>query len=58
VIREGVNTGQILFNLVISDQFFDVNPDWQKKREQFVEDLKNDEFFTKNVTTALVTLNN
>lgn len=55
VIREWVHTEQLMVNLSIS--FANLNEDQTKLWEQLMEDLKNNEFLKKNVTTFVITYN-
>ena len=56
VIREWVNTGQVLVNLSVADNNLNecTTPLW----ETFMETLKNDEFLKENVTSFVMSYNN
>jgi len=56
VIREGINTGQILVNLSVADN----NLTWENTqiREQFLESLKSDTFLQENISTFVISYNN
>jgi len=57
VIREGVNTDQILVNLVIADQYLhDANK--TPIRNKLKQILLSDDFLQKSITTFVVTTNN
>jgi 23S rRNA (uracil1939-C5)-methyltransferase len=57
VIREGVNTDQLLVNLVVSDQFL-VDEDKKQSWNDLLLKFQQDEYLTKMVTTFVVTYNN
>lgn len=57
VIREGINTDQILLNLVVSDQLL-VSEDKKILWEKLISQIQNDEYIKKIVTTLVVTYNN
>ncbi|AHB40867.1 hypothetical protein P148_SR1C00001G0052 [candidate division SR1 bacterium RAAC1_SR1_1] len=57
VIREGINTQQILVNLVVSDQFL-VAEDKKALWETLLHHLQTDEYLKQTVTTLVVTYNN
>jgi tRNA/tmRNA/rRNA uracil-C5-methylase (TrmA/RlmC/RlmD family) len=56
VIRQGINTGQFLVNLSVSDD--NLKKNLITKRNSFLEKLKKDEYLKKNVTTFVITYNN
>ncbi len=57
VIREGINTDQMLVNLVVSDQFL-VAEDKKEFWETLLNQITNDEYIKQIVTTFVVTYNN
>lgn len=57
VIREGINTDQMLINLVVSDQFL-VAEDKKEFWETLLTQIQNDEYIKQTVTTFVVTYNN
>ncbi len=57
VIREWINTDQILVNLVVSDQLL-VDENKKDQREILLNQLQNDEYLKESITTFVVTYNN
>lgn len=57
IIREGINTDQILVNLVVSDQFLS-DEDKKTLWNELLDQLKTNEYIKKEVTTLVVTYNN
>jgi len=57
VIREWINTEQVLANLVVSDQFL-VAEDKKELWEVLLNQIQNDEYLKQTVTTFVVTYNN
>lgn len=57
VIREGINTEQVLINLVVSDQFL-VSEESKELWEILISQIQNDEYIKKIVNTLVVTYNN
>ncbi|MFZ2150816.1 MAG: 23S rRNA (uracil(1939)-C(5))-methyltransferase RlmD [Candidatus Absconditicoccaceae bacterium] len=56
VIREGVNTNQILVNLSVFED--SLKKTYNDKRNEFLETLQKDEFLKNNITTFVITYNN
>ncbi len=57
VIREGVNTQQLLVNLVVSDQYL-VEDEQKSQWDNLLEIIKNDSYLKDKVTSFVVTYNN
>ena len=57
VIREGINTGQLLVNLSVSDENLK-DQEQSHHREQFLETIKNDPLLKQQVTTMVISYNN
>ena len=57
VIREGINTGQLLVNLSVSDENLK-DQEQSHYREQFLETIKNDPLLKQQVTTMVISYNN
>lgn len=57
VIREGVNTKQIMINLVYASEQL-LTPSLQKQRDTLVQQFSQDAFLREHVTTFLLTTNN
>lgn len=57
VMREWVNTNQMLVNLVVSDDYL-VQDDAKNQRETLLETIQKDKFIKENITTIVVTYNN
>jgi len=57
VMREWINTDQLLINLAVSEDFIDRT--WQQKlRQNINKELENNVFLKDNITTFLITNNN
>lgn len=57
VIREGVNTGQILVNLSVADNNL-ASHEQTQLREHFLEKIKADPFLQEQVSTLVISYNN
>lgn len=57
VMREGVNTGQILINLVVSDEYL-VSEENTTLWEKLLAHLQKDKYLQEQITTLVVTYNN
>ena len=55
MIREGVNTGQLMVNLSVS--LANLNDDQTKIWEELLESFKADPFLKEEVTTFVITYN-
>lgn len=58
IIREWVNTNQILVNLSIASKYFLENPQKLEEWEKLQEKLKNDKFILENIKSFVITENN
>lgn len=58
VLRQWVNTQQLMVNLVVADKFFTVTPDAKDQREQFKNTISQDTFLREKITTLVITYNN
>ncbi|HMT01223.1 MAG TPA: 23S rRNA (uracil(1939)-C(5))-methyltransferase RlmD [Candidatus Absconditabacterales bacterium] len=58
VLRQGVNTKQLMVNLVVADKFFTMSPEARDQRDSFKNELIQDKFLSENCTTFVVTYNN
>ncbi|MCF7834942.1 23S rRNA (uracil(1939)-C(5))-methyltransferase RlmD [Candidatus Gracilibacteria bacterium] len=56
VIREGFNTNQILVNLSVFEN--NLKNNLNKKRDDFVENIKKDNFLKEHITSFVITNNN
>jgi hypothetical protein len=57
VIREGVNTDQMLVNLVVSDSYL-TSEEETAKRDALLSQFKSDKYLKEKITTLVVTYNN
>ena len=57
VMREWVNTGQVLINLVVADQHL-VSDKTKQQRDTLLETLKSDNIIKEQITTWVITYNN
>lgn len=58
VIREWINTNQVLVNLSVFDDYLVSNKSETPKRATLLEELKNNEHIKNTVTTFVITYNN
>ncbi len=58
VIREGVQTGQLMVNLVISDEYLATSPSWQISRDLLKTAWTEDKRLREHITTFMITTNN
>jgi len=58
VIRQWINTGQVLVNLSVATKFFDKNKDKISLWTKLQNNLLQDDFLKENVSTFLITENN
>ncbi len=56
-MRHGLNTSQILVNIVVADKYF-ISDGQKKPRKDLQEKFKQDEFLQEHVTTFVITYNN
>ena len=56
-MREGVNTGQMLINLVVSDKHL-VSEQTKAQWDALLETIKSDSLIQKEITTWVITYNN
>jgi hypothetical protein len=58
VLREGVNTHQMMINLSISNENLSDEKGETQLREQFLEKIKADSFLQDQVSTMIISYNN
>lgn len=58
VLREGLRTGQLLVNLVVSTKYFAIVTSHKKIREQLQETMLHDHFLQEHITSLVITDNN
>lgn len=58
VIREGINTGQMLINLCVANENL-TDKQWETQlRESFLETIKTDSFLLEQISTFVISYNN
>jgi len=58
VLREWVNTNQLLVNLAIADDYLALSPKSKAMRTKLQENIQKDDFLQENISTFVLTQNN